>query len=88
MEGIYGKRRYLGGLENLGNVIGLVEVFKKEIRKEEIRQIERRKEKEKKRALNLEAKMFRKSELLEKYTVKILFGWNNKKFKDKSSKKF
>jgi len=31
--------------------------------------------------------VFRKSELLEKYTVKILFGWNNEKFKDKYLKK-
>jgi len=30
---------------------------------------------------------FRKKELPEKYIVKILFGWNNKKFKDKYLKK-
>jgi len=33
-----------------------------------------RKEKEKERALNLEAKVFRRNELPEKYTVNILFG--------------
>jgi len=27
--------------------------------------------------------MFKRSELLEKYTAKILFGWNNGKFEDK-----
>jgi len=30
---------------------------------------------------------FRKSELLKKYTVKILFEWNNGKFEDKYLKK-
>jgi len=33
-----------------------------------------RKKKKKKKALNLEAKMFKRSELPEKYTAKILFG--------------
>ena len=45
------------------------------------------KEKEKKRALNPEVEMFKRSELLEKYTAKILFGWNNRKFEDKYLKK-
>jgi len=58
------------GLENLGNVMDLVKEFKKEIREEEIR---RRKEKRKERALNLEAEMFRRSELLKNYMAKILF---------------
>ena len=31
--------------------------------------------------------MFKRSELLEKYTAKILFGWNNGKFEDKYLKK-
>jgi len=52
----------------------LVEEFEKEIRKEEIRRVQMRKEKRKERALNLEAEMFRRSELLKKYIVKILFG--------------
>jgi len=30
---------------------------------------------------------FRRSEFPEKYTAKILFGWNNGKFKDKYLKK-
>ena len=62
------------GLENLENVMDLVEEFEKEIRKEEIRRVQMRKEKRKERALNLEAEMFRRSELLKKYIVKILFG--------------
>jgi len=33
-----------------------------------------RKEKGKRKVLNLEAKLLKRSELLEKYTVKILFG--------------
>ena len=60
------------GLENLANMIELVEKFEKEIRGEEIRRVHMRKEKVK--LLNLEAKMFKRSELLGKYIVKILFG--------------
>ena len=37
--------------------------------------------------MNPEAEVFRKSELLEKYIVKILFGWNNRKFEDEYLKK-
>jgi len=62
------------GLENLGNIIDLVEEFKKEIRKKEIRRIQMRKKKEKKRTLNPDAEVFRRSELPGKYMVKILFG--------------
>jgi len=49
----------------------LVEKFKKEIREEKIKRVQIKKEKEKERALNPEAKVFRRSELLKKYTVKI-----------------
>ena len=61
------------GLENLENTMDLVEDFEK-IKKEEIRRVQMRKEKGKKRELNLEAEVFKRSELLEKYTMKILFG--------------
>jgi len=61
------------GLENLENIINLVEEFEKKIRKEEIRRVQMRKEKGKKKTLNLEAKMFKRSELLRKYTAKILY---------------
>ena len=37
--------------------------------------------------MNPEADKFRRSELLGKYIVKILFGWDNKKFEDKYLKK-
>jgi len=62
------------GLENLENLIDLVEEFEKEIREKEIRRVQMRKEKRKERALNLEAEVFKRSELLKKYIVKILFG--------------
>ena len=37
--------------------------------------------------MNLEAEVFKRSELLEKYIVNILFGCNDRKFKDKYLKK-
>ena len=37
--------------------------------------------------LNLEVEEFKRSEFLEKYTAKILFGWDNNKFEDKYMKK-
>ena len=37
--------------------------------------------------MNPEAEVFKRSELSGKYTVKILFGCNNKKFEDKYLKK-
>jgi len=46
-----------------------------------------RKKKRKERVLNLEVEVFRRSKLLRKYTANILFGWNNKKFKNKYLKK-
>ena len=67
-------------MENLRNVMELVKRFEKKIREEEIRKVYIRK---KKKLLNLEAEMFKKSEWLRKYTAKILFGWNNEKFEDK-----
>jgi len=52
----------------------LVEEFEKEIREKEIKRVYIRKRKEKKKLLNPEAKIFKRSELLGKYIVKILFG--------------
>jgi len=60
-------------LENLENAIGLVEEFEKEIREEKIKKVQIRKEKKKKKKSNLKAEVFKKSELLKKYTAKILF---------------
>ena len=62
--------------------MNLVEEFKKEI-KEEIRKVQIRKEKGNERVLNPEEEIFKRSKLLGKYTVKILFGQNDRKFKNK-----
>ena len=35
----------------------------------------------------MEAKVFKRSELPEKYMAKILFEWNDKKYKDKYLRK-
>ena len=51
----------------------LVAEFEKEIREEKIRRVQMRKEKRKKKTLNPETEVFKRSELLEKYIVKILF---------------
>ena len=75
------------GLENLGNMMDLVENFEKKIKEEEIRRVQMRKEREKERALNLKAEVFKRSKLLRKYIAKILFGWDDRKFKDKYLKK-
>ena len=52
----------------------LMEDFEKEIKKEKIRRVQVRKEKRKEKTLNLEVEVLKRSKLLEKYTVKILFG--------------
>jgi len=74
-------------LENLRNAIDLVEEFKKKIREEEIKRVQMRKEIGKERELNAEVEVFKRSELSVKYTVKILFRWDNRKFEDEYLKK-
>ena len=37
----------------------------------------------KQKSLNLEVEVFKKSELPKKYTAKIFFRWDNRKFEDK-----
>ena len=64
-----------------------MEEFKKKIRKKEIRRVQIKKEKRKEYALNLEAEVLKRSELLKNYTVKISFGWNNGKFENEYLKK-
>ena len=71
----------------MGNIIDLVEEFEKEIREEEIRRLQIRKEKRKEKALNPEVEVFKRSDLPEKYIAKILFEWNNKKFENEYLKK-
>ena len=56
-------------LKSSGNVMELVKKFEKKIRREKIRRVRMRKQK----LLNLEAEMFKKNELPEKYIAKILF---------------
>ena len=60
-------------MENLENAMELVKEFEKKIKKEEIRKVQIRKEKGKKKTLGLEVEVFKRSELLGKYTAKILF---------------
>ena len=71
------------------NTRDLVEEFKKEIREEEVRQVEKRKGKQKtiEVELNPEVEEFKRSELLGKYIARILFGWDDNKFEDEYLKK-
>ena len=69
------------------NAIDLVKEFKKEIREKEVQWVEKRKDKQKIVELSPEAEKFKRSKLLGKYTVRILFRWDNKKFEDEYLKK-
>jgi len=62
-----------------------VEKFEKGRFDEEIRRIQVKKGKEIK--LNLEVEEFKRGELPERYTVKLLYGWDDKKFKEEYLKK-
>jgi len=73
------------GLENLKNVMGKVEEFEKGRFEEEIQRIRIKKGKEMK--LNPEAEEFRREELPGKFTAKLLYGWDNKKFDEEYLKK-
>jgi len=72
-------------LENLKNAIGKVEEFEKGRFEEEIRRI--RMKKGKKMKLNPEAKEFRRGKLPGKYTAKLLYRWDDKKFEEEYLKK-
>ena len=61
-------------MKNLGNIIDFIKEFEKEIREEEIKRVQMRKEKRKENVLNPEAEVFKRNELPGKYIVKILFG--------------
>ena len=74
-------------LENVENAMDLVEEFEKQIREKKIRRVHMRKEKRKEKELNLKENIFKRTELLEKYTVRILFGQDNRKFENKYLKK-
>ena len=73
------------GVENLKNAMEKVEEFEKGRFKEEIQRIRMKKGKEMK--LNPEAEEFRRGELPGKYMVKLLYGWDNKKFDEEYLKK-
>jgi len=72
-------------LENLKNVREKIEEFEKGRFEEEIQRIRVKKEKEMK--LNPEAEEFRRGELPERYTVKLLYGWDDKNFDEEYLKK-
>jgi len=72
-------------LENLKNVGRKIEEFEKGRFEEEIRRI--RMKKGKKMKLNPEVEEFRRGELLGKYTAKLLYGWDDKKFDEEYLKK-
>ena len=59
-------------------MIEKIEEFEKGRFEEEIRKIRMKKEKEMK--LNPEAKEFRREKLPGRYTAKLLYGYDNKKF--------
>ena len=71
------------GLENLKNVGEKIEEFEKGRFEEEIWRIQKRKETK----LNLEAEEFKRGELPGKYTAKLLYGWDDKKFEEEYLKK-
>ena len=73
------------GLENLKNAGEKIEEFEKGRFEEEIRRIRMKKEKEIK--LNPEAEEFKRGELPGRYTVKLLYEWDDKKFDKEYLKK-
>ena len=73
------------GLENLKNTIEKIKEFEKGRFEEEIQRIRMKKGKEMK--LNPEAEEFKRGELPGKYTAKLLYGQNDKKFDEEYLKK-
>ena len=72
-------------LENLKNAREKIEEFKKGRFEKEIQRIKIKKGKEIK--LNPEAEEFRRGELPGRYTAKLLYGWDDKKFDEEYLKK-
>ena len=73
------------GLENLKNAMEKIEEFEKGRFEEEIWRIRMKKGKEMK--LNPEAEEFKRGELPGRYTAKLLYGWDDKKFDEEYLKK-
>ena len=69
------------GLGNLDNTKEIVEQFYKEYKDEEARRIKMPWQ------FDRREKKFKRGQLLEKYMVNILFGWNNRKFELKNLKR-
>ena len=67
-------------IENLKNAMELIKEFEKGKFEEEIQKIEKIK-------LNPKVKEFKKMELPGRYTAKLLYGWDNKKFEEEYLKK-
>ena len=67
------------------NAMEKVEEFEKGRFEEEIRRIRMKKGKETR--LNPEAEKFKRGELPGRYTVKLLYGWDDKKFDEEYLKK-
>jgi len=84
-KGYMAKGNTWEGLENLKNAMKKVEEFKKGRFEEEIQRIRMKKEKEIK--LNPEAEEFKREELPGRYTAKLLYGWDDKKFEEEYLKK-
>ena len=73
------------GLENLKNARRKIEEFEKGRFEEEIQRIRVKKGKEMK--LNPEAEKFKREELPGRYTVKLLYGWDDKNFDEEYRKR-
>ena len=67
------------------NAMEKIEKFEKGRFEEEIRRIRMKKGKEMK--LNMKAEVYRRGELLGRYTAKLLYGWDDKKFDKEYLKK-
>ena len=79
------ERNIWEGLENLKNTMKKIEELEKGRFEEKIQRIRMKKEKEIK--LNPEAEEFKRGELPGKYTAKLLYGWDDKKFNEEYWKK-
>ena len=71
------------GLENLKNIEKKIEEFEKGRFEEEIWRIQKGKEVR----LNLKAEEFKRVELPGRYTAKLLYKWDNKKFDEEYLKR-
>jgi len=84
-KGYTAKENTWEGIENLKNAMEKVDEFEKGRFKEEIQRIKIKKRKEMK--LNPEAEKFKRGKLPGRYIVKLLYGWDDKKFDKEYLKK-